>query len=87
MPKSRLQFRLAELVGWTAVIALELSAFALCGWDAHACIVILGVSLWVIAAFLARRFSLHFSNRTALVILAVLILAGVLSAMLFPAVR
>lgn len=87
MTKPRLQLRLAELVGWIAVIALGLSAFVLCGWDAYACMTISGVGLWVIAAYLDHRFSLHFSNRAAPVILAALVLAGILAAMLFPAMH
>ena len=75
------------MAGWIAVIACALIAFAMCGWDAYACMAISGVGLWIIAAYLDHRFSVRLSNRAAARILAALILTGILAAMLFPTIR
>jgi hypothetical protein len=87
MHNPRLSVSLAELLGWIAVVALWLTALALCGWNVKAWVIITGVGFWVIAPYLDQRFSLHFPNRIALFILLALILAGILLGMLFPAVR
>jgi hypothetical protein len=84
-PKPWFQFSLRALFGVVALIALSSAVVLLCGWDLLAAWVAI-IGPWIVATYLDRRFSLRFSYWQALLIIAALMVAGVLLALLFPAI-
>jgi predicted PurR-regulated permease PerM len=81
MRKNPRQFSLAELLAWTTIVAVWLSAMKCAGenWS-----FILAFGAWIIAPYLDRRFSLRFS---ATAVVAIVFLLVVVLALFVPVVE
>ena len=87
LEKSRLQFTLAELLGWITGVAVWLSLLKWSGsWP-----LAITVGVWALAFYCERRFALRFPDKhlpiTILVVVAICIVAGVILALILPALR